>query len=131
MCNVDPGANEDWTFCIAYDLPRAGLLTVSASREEAMSLAKRLDSGPLDWTREALVLQLKRYETWHQDQVIDPVPGLTVARGPRRELVEALRRAVGPDVGPTGPTPDASRRDAIARVQALMAELGVTIEDLA
>lgn len=130
-CDVDKNGDKDETYYLVYSLEGVGLTTIRPTKEEMMDLARRLDAGQLDWTKEALTLRLKWAEAANQDEEIEiKVAQLGHPSGKvvRREWVKVLRAALNPEASVTErPEVDVARRAlAVLTAQersALMAEL--------
>lgn len=125
-CDIDKRGNKNETYYIVYDLPGYGLTSVYPTKTDMMSLAKRLDSGSLDWAREALTLRIQWAEAKDQEEEINLEMeqfGLTPGKTQRKVLVAAMRKTLNPE----NEDPKAA---VVARIKGLMAEFGVTLSDL-
>lgn len=92
---------KDETFFIVYEIPESGLTTVQIDTAEAMILANRIATEPLNWTYEAIKKRILVHETAINSQCEAaankllklPIPqwGLS-GEQPRRTILETLKK---------------------------------------
>jgi hypothetical protein len=98
--DIDKHGDKDETFYIVYECPGYGLMKSGGlAKETAMPLAKLIDAGHCDWTQIALMRRLEAAEAKPDSNTLIDIPadqlGLKAGKVPRRELIAALRIAMG------------------------------------
>jgi hypothetical protein len=116
---------KDETFYIVYDCPGVGILKTPVDRIDMMGFARRLDDGPVDFTRIALEYRVA-YDAAGPDEIVrlaDAQFGLPVGPTKRGVIADAIREYLAtldrPTATPVAPGVDLSAVDTASLVAEL------------